>query len=114
MSCWLSEFIRLIETDTGCDVTGIRPFLDQSIADGEEGRTDEDADEPKGQRTAQYAKQDQYQRHIASWADEPRLDEIINRADSHSPNEHKYAPPRGTLMEEPKGRREHNERRPHR
>jgi hypothetical protein len=53
----------------------------QSEHDGNQGRPDEHAQEAEGDETAKYAEDDQRHRHLDAKADQPRLDEIVDRGD---------------------------------
>src|SRR5262249_22843607 len=92
---------------------GCCPFRYDAIANGQQRGTDEHANETEGRRSTQNSKEDQYERHVTSLADEPGFDEVIYGAYGNAPDNHKYSPTVRALMEKPKRRREHDERRPH-
>src|ERR1017187_10099982 len=98
----------------GFGVVGGVPFLQQTEANGQQRRPEENADETEGQLAAEHTKENQEKRQVASLADEPGFDDVINAADAHAPDEHEEAPAVGTLVEQPKRRRHPDQGRTHR
>src|SRR5208282_2416977 len=63
---------------------GRAPFLQQAESHSQQCRSEEDANEAKGQRAAHHAEENQDEWHVAALADEPRLDEVVNVGDAHT------------------------------
>src|SRR5262249_25142000 len=71
-----------------------RPFFQHFESDGQQRRSEKHTNETKRQRAAHHAKENQNERHVASLADEPRFDDVVNVADAHAPDQHENTPAR--------------------
>src|SRR5260221_11064898 len=68
------------------------PGLQQHEQDRDQRRTDEQTQEAEGEKAAEDAKNGQRQRHLKTEAEQPRFEEIVDRADERAPNDHENAP----------------------
>src|SRR3954471_2126662 len=90
------------------------PFLQDAIAQGEQCRTEEYADEAECEGASEDSEKNKKKGHRAPAADQPWLYKIVDAAHADPPNNHEDAPARCALMEQPKGGGNPNERRTHR
>src|SRR5262249_15778564 len=91
------------------------PFLGQTESDGQQHRSDEDADEAECQHAAEHTEEHQQKRQLAPAANEIGLQEIVeNEDDGESIEQQSGAPPNLSLSDEPDAWRQESEHRPER
>ena len=85
------------------------PGFEQRERDGDQGRSDEQAEKAERDKAAKHAQDRQAQRHRHTDADQKGLDEIVDYGDDEAPEDHENAPALLILAKQP-NRRAHPDR----
>src|SRR5881398_229220 len=68
------------------------PFLENSVTNREQGRSEKNANKTKSNRAAEHAEENQQKRRRTRAADQPRLQKIIDAPDAERPNQNENSP----------------------
>src|SRR6516162_11681224 len=80
------------------------PSLEQCVPDGDQCRSNEEAEEAERDKAAEYAQDCQAQRHLYASADQQGLDEIVNYGNDEAPEDHENTPALVVLTKQPNRR----------
>src|SRR5271169_5377010 len=95
---WWSRTLARVGGRHCFEPVGGYPFRHKPPANRQQRWSKENADEAERERPAEHAKEYKDERHVASLADEPRFDNIINVGHPQTPDDHKNPPTGRALM----------------